>query len=81
MFAKYGSSETGARYYLGAWYIVRREMFPHTTYQAGRMVTRQGHGVLVGIRQGKGSDDSGFICHRYQLPDTEPQYVPAGYVD
>jgi hypothetical protein len=79
MFAKYSSSETEARYYLGAWYIVRREMYPHTRHEAGRMVTRQGHAVLVGIRQGEGSDDHGFTCRRYSLPDTEPAYMPAGY--
>ena len=81
MFAIYRDRETEARYYLGAWYIVRREMYPHTTWQDGRMVTRQGHAALVGIRQGEGSDDSGFKCHRYALADTEPIYTPAGYRD
>jgi hypothetical protein len=72
MFARYASTETQARYFNGAWYITRREMFPHTRWTAdGRMVTKQGHAVLVGIRQGEGNDDHGFTCHRYNRPDTE----------
>jgi hypothetical protein len=77
MFAVYKSRETEVRYLNGAWYVVWREMYPRTRYEAGRRVTRQGHGVLVGIRQGEGSDDHGFTCRRYSLPDTEPLYTPA----
>ena len=63
-FAKYGECEITARYYNGAGYVVRREMYPHTRFTPAGPDTRQGHSMLVGIRQGTGSD-SGFAVRRY----------------
>ena len=79
MFAKYASRETQVRYYLGAWYIVRHDMHPHTHLTQAGPVTKQGHRMLVGIRQGEGNDDHGFTMRQWQRPDTEPRYTPAGY--
>lgn len=72
MFATYGSRETQVRYLGGAWYIVRHDRYPHTHLTAAGPVTRQGHAMLIGIRQGEGNDDHGFAFRRYTRPDTEP---------
>jgi hypothetical protein len=71
MFAIYRDREVIARYFNGTGYVVRHEMYPHTHYIDGRMVTRQGHARLVGARQGL-TDDAGFTYRRYRLPDTDP---------
>ena len=73
-FARYDSREIKATHYNGAWYVVRRDMYPHTTFDAtvhgSVMVTRQGEAVLVGMRQGE-TEDSGFTYRRYERPDRE----------
>ena len=70
-FAVYGSRETAVTYYNGAGYVVRHDMYPHTTFTDGGPVTRQGHAVYVGARQGL-TDSAGFTTRRYTRPDTEP---------
>ncbi len=75
-FAVYGSREITVRYFNGAGYVVRREMYPHTTFTQDGPVTRQGLAMLASCRQGTG-DAGGFAVRRYALPDTEPAYVPA----
>lgn len=76
-FATYGSSEVKVTYYQGAAYVVRHDWYPHTTWPRGVQVTRQGHAMYVGIRQGTQPDPccGGFVVHRHTLPDTEPTYV------
>jgi len=34
-FAQYDSREIKTQYFNGAWYVVRRDMYPHTTYSPG----------------------------------------------
>ena len=82
MFAIYRDREVCVRYFNGAGYVVRHDMFPRTTFPGYPVppVTKQGHAMLVGIRQGT-SDEAGFTTRRYQRPDSEPRYVPAGYRD
>jgi hypothetical protein len=74
MFARYDSREIQAKHYNGAWYVVRRDMYPHTTsdisVHGSVMVTRQGEAALVGIRQGE-TDDGGFTWRRYERPDRD----------
>ena len=79
MFATYRSSEMQVRYLNGAWYIVRHDQHPHTHLTAAGPVTRQGHTMLVGIRQGEGNDDHGFTMRRYPQPDTAPLYTPKNW--
>ena len=73
-FARHDSRETQIRYFNGAWYIVRRDLYPHTTYDTSAhgavMVTRQGECAWVGARQGDTSD-SGFTFRRWELPDRD----------
>ena len=42
MFARYDSRELQATHYNGAWYVVRRDLYPHTS--GVPWVTRQGEG-------------------------------------
>ncbi len=74
MFARYNSREIKVQHYGGAWFVVRRDMYPHTTFDTSKhgsvMVTRQGSAVMVGIRQGE-TDDGGFTCRRWELPDRD----------
>jgi hypothetical protein len=70
-YAVYGTRETAVTYYNGTGYVVRHDMYPHTTYTAQGPVTRQGHAVNVGARQGL-TDSAGFAVRRYTRPDTEP---------
>jgi hypothetical protein len=73
-FARYDSREIKVQHFGGAWYVVRRDMYPHTTYDTSAhgsaMVTRQGSAVGIGIRQG-GGYDGGFTCRRWELPDRD----------
>ena len=69
MFARYDSRELQATHYNGAWYVVRRDLYPHTS--GVPWVTRQGEEVLVGIRQGETTEDSGFTFRRYRRPDRD----------
>jgi hypothetical protein len=78
-FARYRTSERVV-HYGGAWYVIRHDQYPHTTHGPAGQVTRQGHAMLVGIRQGNG-DQGGFAYRRHVLPDTPPAYVPAGWQD
>ena len=72
MTERYDSREIAVRYYNGAWYVVRHDMYPRTSRPGdGTLVRRQGHAMHVGIRQGDG-DRGGFVTRRYQLPDTGP---------
>ena len=70
-FAQYDSREIKTQYFNGAWYVVRRDMYPHTTFTPAYTypVTRQGMSYSVGIRQGT-SDSAGFTWARYERPDT-----------
>jgi hypothetical protein len=74
MFARYGSREMQVTHYNGTWFIVRRDLYPHTTYDTtdhgSVMVTRQGECAWVGARQGD-TRDSGFTFRRYELPDRD----------
>ena len=81
-FAIYAGREITVRYFGGMGYVVRHEMFPRTTFPGhpAAPVTRQGHAMLVGIRQGL-TDGAGFAYRRYTRPDTAPRYVPPGYRD
>lgn len=72
--AIYRDREVTVRYFNGAGYVVRHDMHPHTTFTAAGPVTRQGHWMAAGIRQGTG-DSGGFAWRRYTLPDTDPAYV------
>lgn len=78
-FAIYRSTETQVRYFNGIHYIVRHEMYPHTTFKPdgvsiARQVTMQGHSIYVGARQGD-SFLGGFSVTRYNRPDTTPTRV------
>ena len=74
MFARYDSREVQIRHYNGTWFIVRRDLYPHTTYDTtphgSVMVTRQGECAWVGARQGE-TQDSGFTFRRYERPDRD----------
>jgi len=74
-FAHYGSAES-VTYYNGTGYVVRREIFPATTFGPAGPVTRQGSAVLVGARQGLTDDSQGFRFDRYRRPDTDPAFSP-----
>ena len=69
-FARYDSREVQVRYFSGAWYIVRRDLYPHTTPHGSVWTTRQGECAWVGARQGDTSD-SGFTFRRWELPDRD----------
>ena len=73
-FARYDSREIKVQHFGGAWYVVRRDMYPHTTSQASDagsvMVTRQGSAVGIGIRQGS-EEAGGYTCRRWELPDRD----------
>jgi hypothetical protein len=68
MFARYDSREIRVTHFNGMWYVVRRDMYPHTS--GSPWVTRQGESILVGIRQGE-TEDSGFTFRRYVRPDRD----------
>lgn len=71
-FAVYRETETQAKFFNGAWYVVRHDMYPHTLGWAGGYAnTVQGHSMLVGIRQGF-TDEAGFTVRKYTLPDSMP---------
>lgn len=73
-FAIYRSTETQVRYFNGAGYVVRHDMYPHTLgWVNGHAVTVQGHSMLVGIRQGL-TDEAGFTVRHYTRPDTQPNH-------
>ena len=74
-YAVYRSREITVTYFNGAGYVVRHEMYPHTTFTPAGQVTRQGHAMLAGTRQGTGAD-GGFVTRRYSRPDTAPEYRP-----
>lgn len=68
-FARYSSRVTQV-YYLGARYVVRRDLYPHTTVNDDytSSVTRQGESYSVGIRQGDactGEDYTGGYATRW----------------
>lgn len=71
-FARYRSTETQARYLNGTWYVVRYDMYPHTTYAGHGMVTRQGHCYWAGARQGF-TQDGGFAWRSWERRDTDPR--------
>jgi hypothetical protein len=77
-FAKYHTAERTV-YLRGTVFIVRTERHPRTHYAGGRMVTRQGHTVLIGAGNGfpqlVSADEMatpGFRWDRYALADTMP---------
>lgn len=72
-FAIYRETEVAVRYFNGAGYVVRHDMFPHTGFGASGPVTRQGHVMLVGARQGL-TDTAGFTIRTYRRPDTAPTH-------
>ena len=73
-FARYRSTETQVRYFNGAWYLVRYEMYPHTDFSRTPR-TMQGHCYLTGVGQGC-TPHSGFAYFRYPRKDTEGTYIP-----
>ena len=75
-FAKYAEREIRVMYFNGTGYVVRHEMYPHTTFTDNRQVTKQGHSFVVGARQGTSLDNAGFAYRRYRRPDTEPAFTP-----
>jgi hypothetical protein len=77
-FARHSSREIKTQYFNGACYVVRRDMYPHTTYvsdgisiapYSGKQVTRQGSCTWVGIRQGT-TPFAGYAVRRYEHADT-----------
>ncbi len=77
-FAKYASREVRVMYFNGTGYVVRHDQYPHTRFTPDGPVTKQGHALFVGARQGL-TDDAGFKVTRYGRPDTEPAYVPRNW--
>lgn len=72
-FAQHSSREIRTQYFNGAWYVVRKDMYPHTTHDPSNLVThqvtRQGSCTWVGIRQGT-TATAGYAVRRYEHPDT-----------
>lgn len=74
--ARYRSAEVRCVYFRGG-FVVRHDEYPHTTVQDGTQVTRQGHEIRVGARQGRATDpDAGLAVTRYTRPDTDPAFIP-----
>jgi hypothetical protein len=72
-FAQYKEEEL-VMFTQGVHIVVRHSMYPHTHFTDTGPVTRQGHAVTVGIRQG-----GVHSTHRYEHADTAPSYMPAGW--